>query len=637
MTAALIRSLRTSAASGPQWVADAPRAFLVTDGAATSESGISAVKYDPDSRELKLTGYVRGAAPWCVDNLVHVPHLGTFSAKRIELAGVASGADSALLPPIVAQGRKNKNKKPSAGVAMEDATTNKAKTGVLAESDPERREPLDMFASPDALDGEQNLIGFDDEDDANFDDDGLKNDKAEEQQKFLPGTARPAGWSDYQSAWLDGVDETDEAEEDRGELAFALNRKKDGDDAAKDDDDADMDDDDDGEVNAAERRALLEARKQKAREEDLQFPDEVQVDDEGGVTARDRLARYRSLKNFRKSHWDPKENLPDSYAAVFHFANFKATQKDVMQDMVEITELVAQKKGIGATTGSQKKDDASMLDDDDYDSEDEALVQSCVTPGTYVTITLEGVPESAYSRLSTSSLVSAVSILPHENKVSVLHMSLSQSSRCDRAGSGNNGLPVKSKDVITFRCGWRTWQSRPVFSQNNLNSDRHKFERFMPTDGAFFAATLFGPVTYAPCPVLMFRDSDEKAGMAGRGRQLLAHGSVIGADADRIVLKRIVLTGFPTRVHKRHATIKYMFYNPEDVKWFQPAGITTKHGLQGNIMESIGDHGVMKCLFNAPIKQHDTVCLPLYKRIFPKFAPAANGEMGDSSESIVVL
>jgi pre-rRNA-processing protein TSR1 len=40
----------------------------------------------------------------------------------------------------------------------------------------------------------------------------------------------------------------------------------------------------------------------------------------------------------------------------------------------------------------------------------------------------------------------------------------------------------------------------------------------------------------------------------------------------------------------------------------------------------------MKCLFNAPIKQHDTVCLPLYKRVFPKFAPVATS-VGDDSEA----
>ena len=68
-------------------------------------------------------------------------------------------------------------------------------------------------------------------------------------------------------------------------------------------------------------------------------------------------------------------------------------------------------------------------------------------------------------------------------------------------------------------------------------------------------------------------------------------------------------------------------------QWFQPAGLSTKHGLQGNIIQSVGDHGVMKCLFNAPIKQHDTVCLPLYKRVFPKFAPAQEEHHDDGIDN----
>ena len=134
----------------------------------------------------------------------------------------------------------------------------------------------------------------------------------------------------------------------------------------------------------------------------------------------------------------------------------------------------------------------------------------------------------------------------------------------------------------------------------------------MPQPGCFFAASVFGPVTYTPCPVLVFRRRNGES-------ELLATGSMFGPDADRTIVKRIVLTGYPVRVHKRFATVKYMFYDPEDVKWFRPAGLTTKHGLNGKIEESVGEHGTMKCLFNAPIKQHDTVCLTLYKRVFPKF------------------
>eukprot|EP00804_Cyclotella_cryptica_P010399 CCRYP_018154-RB/>CCRYP_018154-RB protein AED:0.42 eAED:0.42 QI:0/-1/0/1/-1/0/1/0/203 len=199
---------------------------------------------------------------------------------------------------------------------------------------------------------------------------------------------------------------------------------------------------------------------------------------------------------------------------------------------------------------------------DSEDEMEEAIARACVPSGAYVTITLEGVSPHAYSRVSPDTILTVVSLLPHENKISVLHAGLSQTSKCE----ADKEVPIKSKDVLTFRCGWKTWQGRPIFSQNNLNSDKHKFERFMPLDGAFFACTMFGPVTYTPCPVLVFREAAEFGEGVGKRRELLAHGSMIGADADRIVLKRIILTGYPTRVHKRHATVKYMFYNPEDVK-----------------------------------------------------------------------
>jgi pre-rRNA-processing protein TSR1 len=126
--------------------------------------------------------------------------------------------------------------------------------------------------------------------------------------------------------------------------------------------------------------------------------------------------------------------------------------------------------------------------------------------------------------------------------------------------------------------------------------------------------------------VLVFRESH---GQESSKLQLVAIGSMIAADADRIIIKRIVLTGFPVKVQKRFATVKYMFYNPDDVRWFKPADLTTKHGLHGNIVESVGEHGTMKCLFNAPIKQHDTVCLQLYKRIYPKHVGASEEEGSD--------
>lgn len=600
--AACIRALCTMSASPPKWVAEMPRSYLLSDN-----NGLDGIGYEYDeiNKELKINGYIRGQAPWDVNSLVHLPNVGTFNVKCIEKK---EHSLSAL------QKRKKQSQ-----IALE------IESKILARSDFNKKESLEKFANPDALDGEQNLIGFEENGENFYDEDANDKNKF---NSFKKGTARPAGWSDYQAAWIDALDEEEsqggdgiEDQFDHGELAFDLNKKK---------DDAtitnmDMDEEDANNVSAKERQILLEQRR-KDKEEEMMFPDEVEVDEE--VNARDRYARYRSLKSFRKSYWDPKENLPDSYGTIYHFSSFKATQGDVMADMKDVIE--ASNKEFYAKQ-DDKEDGDEKMEGDDYESEDGDILQDCVPSGSFVKIVIEGVSHSDFTRVSNQALITAVCLLPYENKVSVLHMNLSQTTQCDDYGSLD--LPVKSKDVLHFRCGWRTWQARPVFAQNNLNCDKHKFERFMPTNGAFFSSSVLGPVTYAPCPVLLFRKYAENKS------HLVALGSIFSANADRIIVKRIILTGYPTRVHKRHATVKYMFYNPDDVKWFKPAGLTTKHGLQGNILDSVGDHGTMKCLFNAPIKQHDTVCIPLYKRIYPKFAPTikVDDEGKKITEHITVL
>ncbi len=546
-----VRAVCSMSASPSKWVEASPRPYVLSDS----------YKYDHATKELHLTGFVRGPIPLNVNALFHIPGVGTHLCKIIK-------EDAAPLS------RRKETSKPT------------------IESDPDLQESLDMFASPDALEGEQNLIGFDEEE--------------EDMENETDGDrfARPAGWSDYQSAWLDAVDEDAASEhEDNGELADELNAKFN--ESSKQ---ADMDLEDSNIISPEERHMLHEQRR-KENTEHQEFPDEVQVDE--NVNARDRFARYRSLKSFRKSPWDPKENLPDDYASIFHISNFKTTQRSVMNYMKDVAKEADFTES--KFWGSSLKD-SQMTDDE---SEDDDLLQGHVPSGSYITLTMDNVEPDAFENVSSGSLLVAVGLLEHENKVSVLHMGLTKNAEVE----GPENLPIKSKDTLIIRCGWRTWKARPIFSQHNLNCDKHKFERYAPPAGAFFAASVFGPVTYSPCPVLVFREDnfDEVSPDAAR-QQLVASGSVIGADAERIVVKRVILTGYPVRVHKRFATVKYMFYNPEDVKWFKPASLYTKHGLQGNILESVGDHGTMKCLFNAPIKQHDTVCLPLFKRVFPKFA-----------------
>ena len=49
------------------------------------------------------------------------------------------------------------------------------------------------------------------------------------------------------------------------------------------------------------------------------------------------------------------------------------------------------------------------------------------------------------------------------------------------------------------------------------------------------------------------------------------------------MLKKVVLSGYPVRVHKLKAVVRWMFYTPEDIRWFRPLELWTKHGRRGRI------------------------------------------------------
>ena len=73
----------------------------------------------------------------------------------------------------------------------------------------------------------------------------------------------------------------------------------------------------------------LETWRNRKREEedDLVFPDEL--DTPKDIPARIRFQRYRGMRSFRTSPWDPFENLPRDYARIFQFEDFKRTERGV--------------------------------------------------------------------------------------------------------------------------------------------------------------------------------------------------------------------------------------------------------------------------------------------------------------------
>jgi pre-rRNA-processing protein TSR1 len=274
-------------------------------------------------------------------------------------------------------------------------------------------------------------------------------------------------------------------------------------------------------------------RRSRAKE-DKEFPDEV--DTPVDTPARVRFQKYRGLKSMRTSPWDPYENLPVDYQKISQFKNLMASR---MRARAE--------GGMG------------------------------VQPGKYVTVWLRVPMAFAEKALAEAAAAGAGGadasgeigyqplviggLLKYENKMAMMHYNVTRVR--------DDGDVIKSKDTLVLMCGMRRFEIRPIFSEAKGSSDKHKLLRFLPAKAATMASC-YAPVTWGPAPVLILKK--QRSGVM----TLVAAGRVAAPDANRIALKRIVLTALPYKIKKRKATVRFMFFNPDDIRWFKPVELWTK-------------------------------------------------------------
>lgn len=356
----------------------------------------------------------------------------------------------------------------------------------------------------------------------------------------------------------------------------------------------------------AEQLAAYRAQRKEA-EEDLEFPDEIEL--HPNVSARERLAKYRGLKSLRTSRWETDEDKPyepQEHSRLLEVGNYKAAKNKMVN---------------------------------------EALVGG-VKAGTRVAVYLR-LPEAV--SLESLRLLPApkglFSLLRHEHKRTTCNHTITLNSDYPE--------PLKSKDTLIMQCGPRRMLINPLFSQaGNTPNNVHKFERYLHP-GRTAVATFTAPLVWGSVPCLFFKktstipevevNSDNEDAMAALERPgekpeytLIATGTSAAPSSNRVIAKRAILTGHPYKIHKRVVTVRYMFFNEEDVAWFKALQLWTKRGRSGFIKESLGTHGYFKAQFDGKMNPMDAIGVSLYKRVWPRWARQwVPGQEGSPSEEEV--
>jgi pre-rRNA-processing protein TSR1 len=213
-----------------------------------------------------------------------------------------------------------------------------------------------------------------------------------------------------------------------------------------------------------------------------------------------------------------------------------------------------------------------------------------VQPGSRVEVHISNVPKSLFDSRTGPLVIHG--LLQHEHKQSVLHFAVQRNTEFQEPIRAKvrtlclkfqqhiltDHLPIP-QDPLVLCVGPRRYRIRPIYSQHVRGGGKgannvHKSDRFLRHGGAVVATT-YGPVIFGKQSCILLKETEDDGeniieanallqaycGCNITVTELVAMGSFLSADPTRIVAKRIILTGHPFKVHRKTATVRYMFFN----------------------------------------------------------------------------
>lgn len=174
---------------------------------------------------------------------------------------------------------------------------------------------------------------------------------------------------------------------------------------------------------------------------------------------------------------------------------------------------------------------------------------------------------------------------------------------------------LKTNDPLVFSMGWRRFQSVPVYSLDD--GTRNRMLKYSP-EHMHCLATFWALAARPNTGFCAFNSLDQHVSSF----RISATGTVLDVDQGsrgHKIVKKLKLTGVPTKVYKNTAFIKDMFTSRLEVARFEGATLRTVSGIRGQIKKPLAKpEGQFRATFEDKILMSDIVFLRCWYAIEPR-------------------
>lgn len=171
---------------------------------------------------------------------------------------------------------------------------------------------------------------------------------------------------------------------------------------------------------------------------------------------------------------------------------------------------------------------------------------------------------------------------------------------------------LKTNDPLIFSLGWRRFQTLPLYSISDSRT-RNRMLKYTPEHMHCFG-TFYGPLIAPNTGFTCFQSFSS----ANPGFRIAATGTVLSVDESVEIVKKLKLTGTPSKIFKNTAFIKDMFNTALEIAKFEGASIKTVSGVRGQIKRALSKpDGHFRATFEDKILMSDIVFLRAWFPINP--------------------